>query len=478
MRSRELLQEYNRDITRQRMGDRILAAFSETPSWAIPDTLYNLHTIQKAAENPEDYFQKDKGINISTRLTGMILINKNNVREIYEKLKPGIVDLILQRFEEADPSPNKEYVRWLLGTYLKNHTQGFEPLDSDIILAHYSGKQRNLLKPEHRDIGKFKSMATLVNVINLNYNVYQLLGQSEYDIIYDGNDAQVIIPRNVYAACELGTENWCTVKPSTFTSYTAKGPLYIIQPKNPRYQGEMYQVHAVTGEFKDEENESVDEQELLLKDFPGAGQAIIQREPRLQQWIAFANVNDIETVWRAAIETVKQHAYTIINSQEIEDDDYHRTLEQEGCIDEGGEYDWDRIERLGLTYIQYDRASYATIRFLDRLQKLSGSTVKQLIIEYAKQERSEPTMADMNMIIAEQLAGEYVDEKTKVLLNLAEFAELRVRIVTTEILDKQIENMKEEDANLRIFTNMNQSVRLDSKTDYTTAGHFTIVVQR
>lgn len=478
MLSRELLQEYNRDITRQRMGDRILASFSETPTWAIPDSLYNLHTIQKAAENPEDYFQKDKGINISTELTGMILINKKNVRDIYEKLKSGIIDIILQRFEEADPTSNKEYVGWMLRTYLNNHKQGFEPLDRDIILAHYSGKRRNLLKSEHRDIGKFKSFAELANVINTSYSIYQLLEKSKYDIIYDGDDARVIIPRNHYAACEFGTENWCTARPSTFASYTVNGPLYIILPKNPRYPAEMYQVYAVTGEFKDDENESVDEQKLLLKKFPGAGQAIIQREPKLQQWIVFANVNDIETVWRVAIEAIKQHAYIIISSQEIEDDDYWRTLEQEGCIDEGGEYDWDRIERLGLTYIQYDRASYATIRFLDRLQKLSGSTVKQLIIDYAKRERSEPTISDMNMIIAEQLAGEYTDEKTKVLWDLAEFAELRIGIVLTELLDEQIKSMKEEDNNLRIFTNMGQSVRLDSKTNYMTAGHFTIVIQR
>lgn len=478
MLSRELLSEYNRNITRQRMGDRILAAFSETPTWAIPDTLYNLHTMQKAAENPEDYFQKDKGIIISTPLTGSITVNKSNVGELYEKLKPGIIDLILKRFEDADPSPNKEYVGWMLRTYLKNHKQGFETLYDEYLKAHYEGKQRNLLRPEHRDIGKFKSMATLVNIINLTYNIHQLLGQSEYDIIYDGDDATVIIPRNVEAACEFGTENWCTVKKSTFKSYTETGPLYIIRPKSPQYRGEMYQVHAVTGEFKNEENDNVDEYDLLIRKFPGAGQAIVEREPKLQQWIAFSNINDIETLWRAVIETIKQQAYTIISEEEFEDDDYRQTLEQNGCIDEAGEYDWDRIERLGLTYIQYDTTSALTIRSLDQMQRLSGSQIRQQIIDYGNEERTEPTMSDMNMIAAEELTREYANEQSRILLNLAEFAELRVRIVLNEVLDDQIESMKKEDANLRIFTNMGQSVRIDSKVNYTTVGNFTIVVQR
>ena len=63
-----------------------------------------------------------------------------------------------------------------------------------------------------------------------------------------------------------------------FTRYYDKGPLYIIIPKQPKYNGEKYQFHFATNSFMNEKDQSIkgNEKELVER-YPQLGQIFSQQ---------------------------------------------------------------------------------------------------------------------------------------------------------------------------------------------------------
>lgn len=261
MKTAEILLEYNRQITIDRMGDKILNALekisiSEAPAY-FSSTITMLKIIRRTLTPGS--FPEGAYMDVDTPY-GKIRIGKNNAKEIFDKYRDNIIAYALEYFENLDPTKNKEYVKWMIECFVRSGLI-YYAMPSDIshslkylLQAHENGKRRGLIKPEHSDINKFKTIQDFITAMTTsNYNLYTLLGMSEYHVIYDGPDATVIMPRNVHAACEFGTENWCTSNKGAFNNYISDGPLYIILPKKPTYPAQKYQISVARKEFKDEE---------------------------------------------------------------------------------------------------------------------------------------------------------------------------------------------------------------------------------
>lgn len=244
MRYRELL-EYKREITITNLGDKFL------------QRMRNDETLS-------DYFSD-----------GGLESEEGKPYSLDQELVRKFVTSKIWQIEEADPSPNKQYVQWMILRYIDGSINLFEDIVSTVseMLDYFHKlKMRRQLPPELMDINKFKGR----DVINkLDDTVHRLwsehqkkrgeetelaLPKGDAQQLYNDANVRVIIPKNKDAACYYGQgTKWCTASTKSrnyFDEYNSRGRLYIFIPKNPTYEGEKYQLHD-DGTFLNEKDMEV-----------------------------------------------------------------------------------------------------------------------------------------------------------------------------------------------------------------------------
>ena len=110
--------------------------------------------------------------------------------------------------------------------------------------------------------------------------------------VFNDDSVRIIVPQDKQAACYYGQgTRWCTAATGSqnyFDRYHRDGPLYILLPKKPTYDGEKYQLHFGTDQFMDEQDDPINLVEILTKRFPGTLEFFKKLEPRLSNLIIFA----------------------------------------------------------------------------------------------------------------------------------------------------------------------------------------------
>lgn len=196
MRYREFLIEYNRDVTKQKIGDKLATAG-----------------------------QTDRNVD---------------------------TDTILATLEEIDPTPNKQYVLWLANQYIKKLFRLEDKNRVKDVLEKFMQVKSRL--PE-KDIGRytFHSLEDTVDkIFNVTIKPQQQQAQQTFEVpknvkvLYNGPLGLLAIPKSHKASCLLGAgTKWCTAAkddPDTFETYNEWAPLYVWRDKN----GEKYQFYFST----------------------------------------------------------------------------------------------------------------------------------------------------------------------------------------------------------------------------------------
>jgi hypothetical protein len=170
---------------------------------------------------------------------------------------------------EADPTPAKKYLEWIITSYLDGGIKLFEDLSRvKIALQEYLYLlNKKLITDKYSlDINTFcglggcKGKSGLDDFLDREEFRETLKGKrkekeiqiKEQDVkhIYEDEDLIVVSPLTEEASCKYGAgTKWCTAATrgeNLFTEYTKDGPLYILIPKKPKYDGEKYQVHIET----------------------------------------------------------------------------------------------------------------------------------------------------------------------------------------------------------------------------------------
>lgn len=264
----------------------------------------------------------------------------------------------LDELETADPTNNKKYTLWLARQYAKGITK-MEDMRSSVRqnLEKFNklGAKR-MLKPEHRDLGRFTSMNDFYRTMESYpdpFDIFDTLGHGTYDTVHETAAVTVYVPKDQAASCYLGRNTrWCTavIKGNNyFDSYNNQGPLYILIPKSPRYDGEKYQIHWEQHEVKDEDNEDVNVYELLNKRFPGLLD-FFRKTADLGDYIAFANDRIIEDLVTQLREPILDKANDLLSDWELSDDSYYAWLRSEEILDDEGDIDWERAP----SYLDYN----------------------------------------------------------------------------------------------------------------------------
>jgi hypothetical protein len=181
---------------------------------------------------------------------------------------------VIAALELMDPTANKEYTLWLAQNYIRGQFTLSDTVQARAALERFRAIKSRL---ERKDINQY-SYTDLINEMNRLYNVElpnpdrkNVARPADSDsgmfpvvpgeeVLYNGVFGKLSIPRSPKASQELCTgTKWCTSDSGSYREYTKRGPLYIWRDRN----GEKYQFHFPIrkGEFDD-----FDEVEIELRD--------------------------------------------------------------------------------------------------------------------------------------------------------------------------------------------------------------------
>lgn len=293
MKIRDLLLEYRRDVTAQRVGARILLAAAKDSGFLPPE----LESI---------------------RLKLAQMRNVTDVNQLSAVIKPEFqsawIESVLAAIEDRDPTANKAYTPWLAKMYSQG-TVRYEDLNRGDLLNFYDvGKRRRMIKPEHADINRFSTYKSFENVMLTGpYNLEEIIPSQENQEekpqakkFYEDQEVTVVIPINQTAACKYGRgTRWCTAATqgdNYFEDYNESGPLYIIIPKNPKYDREKYQLHFATDQYMDDQDEPISYMDLVTNRFP---QLLEVFRPITPDLLVFQDRNKINKILKELFLSIK-----------------------------------------------------------------------------------------------------------------------------------------------------------------------------
>lgn len=351
MRAKDFLLEYRRDVTAQKMGDKLISAFQRLENGSsLPDNLYGAWTVVDMVVRPQFHFDKSIIMNILGQRTS---ISKATAPEILQQIKPALVDAILAQLEEGDPTPHKEYSQWVAARYITGDTQ-MEDVGSTLREYLYKFnvlKRKKMLKPPANDINKYNSFGNFMD----NMDQYALpedevVNKGKSTEVYRSADVRVIVPEDEPAACYYGRgTRWCTAATqgnNYYNHYSRQGPLYILLPQHPKYDGEKYQLHFPSDQFMDEEDEQVDSLSELLSRFDLV-RFFKQQEPEIKEYIAFADDSVLVPLLKRIKEIGMELFYDEVTAWEDQDDSWHSWRHEQaferGYVTDDGDVDWDQV---------------------------------------------------------------------------------------------------------------------------------------
>ena len=212
MRAQEFLLEYSRDITKQRLGAQVL-----------------------------DTFRKEGPARIR-RVLGRDLGPQDN--------EDDTIEALIRMLEQADPTPNKQYMPWLARTYVKGETF-FEDVLSQVreyLAKFHILNQRRKIPAGRNDILRYSNFGDFMSVMDEypDPEAPELKDKGQAEEIYQDQQIRVIMPYDQAAACYYGQgARWCTAATkgrNYFNDYAENTPLLIVVPQQPQYPGEKYQL--------------------------------------------------------------------------------------------------------------------------------------------------------------------------------------------------------------------------------------------
>lgn len=379
MRARQfILREYSREKTANVFGNKLIAAVA-----------------------------KDKSHDTNIGKIRAFLDQKTKVgSDIAPEQRQQILDQIMAMLEAADPTVNKEYVQWLAKVYANEGV-----MMEDLLSKTPEWLQRyDLYKKKKFFKGDYANFANIMNLswkdlweISIRADFQMMIKQQEEkampkgdaEQVFENDKVRIIIPKNQEAACYYGQgTQWCTASTQStnyFNAYSKDGPLYILLPKQPKYDGEKYQLHFPSGQFMDEQDRNVDDIiELLDMRFGNLVDFFREREPEINDWLVFTPDEVLEPLIAKIKTAVNDHVYEIVNEWEIQDDYWWDYLRKEGYVypeghEEEGEIDWDKVAEADLSYTDwnYDASDY--IGRIVGAVDLSPQEVRDLAVEVGRE---------------------------------------------------------------------------------------------
>ena len=374
MRARQFIFEYSREKTAGVFGKKILAAV-----------------------------QKDKSHDTNIGKIRAFLDQKTKVgSEIAPEQRQQILDQIMGMLESADPTANKEYVQWLAKVYANEGV-----MMEDLVSKTSEWLQKyDLYKKKKFFKGEYANFANIMNLkwkdlweISIRADFQMMIKQQEEkampkgdaELVYENDKVRIVIPKDQAAACYYGQgTQWCTASTQStnyFNNYNKDGPLYILLPKQPKYDGEKYQLHFASGQFMDEQDRNVDDIiELLDMRFGNLVEFFREREPEINDWLVFTPDEVLEPLIAKIKTAVNDHINEMVSEWEAEDDYWYDYLRKQGYVypeghEEEGQIDWEKAYDADESYTSWNYEAADFMSAINSSVDLTPAEVRDLAME-------------------------------------------------------------------------------------------------
>ena len=342
MRAKEfLLLEYNQAATAQRFGDKILQTVLKDPSPELANIYHLLHDRKQF-----------KDFNLNPQQKTNILIS------------------VMQAIEGCDPTKNKEYTVFLAKMYA-NGGWGcrIEDLESKIkpaLVKFHTLKLKKKIPSPRNDIMRYANLADFVSVMDEYEDPEEKkqVDKGTAKTVFENDAVRIVVPEDQNAACYYGQgTRWCTAATkgaNYFGQYSKDGPLYILLPKQPQWNGEKYQLHFASEQFMDEDDNGVGDIVMLLEQrFGNLIPWFQENVPEIRDWVMFARDEDLEEPLMQISEIAMEHVWEQVNDWEHQDDYWYDWLRKEGYVypeghEEEGMIDWDKAAENDVDYMNWN----------------------------------------------------------------------------------------------------------------------------
>ena len=174
MKLSHILLEYNRDITAQKWGSKLLAVANKDNSFR------DLEHLQA--------YQIDKD----------------------ERFIPSI----LAKIESADPTKNKEYTQAIVKMYASGGIK-MEDITStlaDYLVKFHKLKTKKMIKPPYNDLMRYSNVQDFYKAVEQFPDVEEKQeNRGKADLVYNDAQLRIITPIDETSACYYGQgTRWCT----------------------------------------------------------------------------------------------------------------------------------------------------------------------------------------------------------------------------------------------------------------------------
>ena len=289
----------------------------------------------------------------------------------------------LERLERADPTKNKQYVQNLIKFYIGG--ERLEDLQStavDYLTKFHKLKAKKQIPSPRNDINRYANFGDFASVID-EYPDPEKAEKSKGDAqeVYKDANVRVIMPENEEAACYYGQgTRWCTAADSNnmFDSYNSDGPMFILLPTKPHYDGEKYQIHPESEQYMDESDSEVYVKDLMDRFGPGFTDWLFEADPNLKLQIEFyPDDAQLESAWGQIAEIVQDRVFDQMYDWETNDDYYYSWLKDNDYID-----DEDSIKDNAPPYDEYNEEAGNWQHRMLEIGKMSADEIRGLAMFY------------------------------------------------------------------------------------------------
>jgi len=350
--------------------------------------------------------------------------------ELDQQTISHVSNLILEFLKSADPTPHKQYTTWLAKVY---SNQGIKLEDiiskgADWLATYQRMKNKKLLSPFDNDINRL-TFGRLHNVVTDKMLLAKLdavdqasMSKGNSEVILNTSAVRIIHPLDVAANKYYGQgTTWCTAATNNnmFDRYNSEGPMFILLPKQPKYDGEKYQIHAASGQFMNEEDEPVDPIDILTKRFGNLITNLRQFDPNFSKMIIFAYDNVLNRIIDEISEYASESADDRLTDWEVNDEYYYTWLQEEGFVDENGDVDYENAPG----YLDYnDDAKREYELILDAINP-GVDKLKEAAIIYMNDEEDVPMIKDTDDVIVHMMSSShfYTRDEREILESTAEW---------------------------------------------------------
>lgn len=349
------------------------------------------YSMQELFSIDPDMDEEEMDESYSTVMKFPLVEGIDDVRKYY----PQIEDVVFNQLIALDPTfnPNRDsvgtYGKWILTLYNKGE---IKEDDFENVTQMLDVWETNKKRFTNKDIGQFKKLdqleTALLDMPDLELSHRQKVRQNqknrrkadlgnEADLVFDGTDWEVWVPKTYAASCKLGQHtSWCTASTEDehyFHQYSSQGKLYIVINKHD--DKEKYQFQVETNSYVNSDDEVI----CLIDFLFDEGEELFDFFVKLllSDWgfTPGIEMDDTEEIYisKGQIEEILSNVPVGWNSV-TGDDCYSMIFDSQDWV-EGFYFDTFYEEMLGDAIIALNEENKARIKELTGLKEITTSSV-------------------------------------------------------------------------------------------------------